>query len=91
MPWSCWDPGFLGLRAFGAAGARAGIGGVHRGGEASMDVSADLTELGRTPVAVVCAGAKSILDIPRTLEVLETQARAPVGLGFRVSVVIFRV
>lgn len=40
-----------------------------------MDVSADLTELGRTPVAVVCAGAKSILDIPRTLEVLETQAR----------------
>ncbi|KXZ50302.1 hypothetical protein GPECTOR_17g941 [Gonium pectorale] len=49
-----------------------GIGGVHRGGEATMDVSADLTELGRTPVAVVCAGAKSILDIPRTLEVLET-------------------
>lgn len=41
-----------------------------------MDVSADLTELGRTPVAVVCAGAKSILDIPRTLEVLETQVRA---------------
>jgi pseudouridine-5'-phosphate glycosidase len=39
----------------------------------SMDVSADLTELGRTPIAVVCAGAKSILDIPRTLEVLETQ------------------
>ncbi len=38
-----------------------------------MDVSADLTELGRTPIAVVCAGAKSILDIPRTLEVLETQ------------------
>ncbi len=40
-----------------------------------MDVSADLTELGRTPVAVVCAGAKSILDIPRTLEYLETQVR----------------
>ena len=39
-----------------------------------MDVSADLTELGRTPVAVICAGAKSILDIPRTLEYLETQA-----------------
>ena len=40
-----------------------------------MDVSADLTELGRTPVAVVCAGVKSVLDIPRTLEYLETQAR----------------
>ena len=53
--------------------ATGGIGGVHRGGESSMDVSADLTELGRTPVAVVCAGVKSILDIPRTLEVLETQ------------------
>eukprot|EP00878_Enallax_costatus_P046125 GHUV01055731.1.p1 GENE.GHUV01055731.1~~GHUV01055731.1.p1 ORF type:complete len:437 (+),score=75.92 GHUV01055731.1:580-1890(+) len=50
-----------------------GIGGVHRGGHVSMDVSADLTELGRTPVAVVCAGAKSVLDIPRTLEYLETQ------------------
>lgn len=42
-----------------------------------MDVSADLTELGRTPVAVICAGAKSILDIPRTLEYLETQASFP--------------
>lgn len=50
-----------------------GIGGVHRGGETSMDISADLTELGKTPVAVVCAGAKSVLDIPRTLEYLETQ------------------
>lgn len=50
-----------------------GIGGVHRGGEVTMDVSADLTELGRTPVAVVCAGAKSVLDISRTLEYLETQ------------------
>ncbi|KAI9176145.1 hypothetical protein H9P43_006510 [Blastocladiella emersonii ATCC 22665] len=50
-----------------------GIGGVHRGAEESMDVSADLTELGRTPVAVVCAGVKSILDIPKTLEYLETQ------------------
>jgi pseudouridine-5'-phosphate glycosidase len=50
-----------------------GVGGVHRGGEASMDVSADLTELGRTPIAVVCAGVKSVLDIPRTLEYLETQ------------------
>ncbi len=53
--------------------ATGGIGGVHRGGEESMDVSADLDELGRTPVAVVCAGAKSILDLPRTLEVLETK------------------
>jgi pseudouridine-5'-phosphate glycosidase len=57
-----------GIRVF----VTGGIGGVHRGGEASMDVSADLTELGRTPVAVVCAGVKSILDIPRTLEYLET-------------------
>jgi hypothetical protein len=58
-----------------------GIGGVHRGGESSLDVSADLIELGRTPVAVVCAGAKSMLDIPRTLEVLETQVRAGMGGG----------
>jgi len=50
-----------------------GIGGVHRGGELTMDVSADLTELGRTNVCVVCAGVKSILDIPKTLEYLETQ------------------
>ena len=57
----------------------SGLGGVHRGGERSMDVSADLTELGRTPVAVVCAGAKTVLDIPRTLEVLETQARRAQG------------
>lgn len=46
-----------------------------------MDISADLTELGRTPVAVVCAGAKSVLDIPRTLEFLETQGAAVVGYG----------
>ncbi|KAL0968757.1 hypothetical protein UPYG_G00271310 [Umbra pygmaea] len=50
-----------------------GTGGVHRGGEKSLDVSADLTELGRTPIAVVSAGVKSILDIGRTLEYLETQ------------------
>ncbi|KAG7454455.1 hypothetical protein MATL_G00259880 [Megalops atlanticus] len=50
-----------------------GIGGVHRDGENSMDISADLTELGRTPIAVVSAGVKSILDIGRTLEFLETQ------------------
>lgn len=52
--------------------ATGGIGGVHRGGEASLDVSADLQELAQTAVTVVCAGAKAILDIPRTLEVLET-------------------
>lgn len=45
-----------------------GIGGVHRGGETTFDESADLAELGKTHTAVVCAGAKSILDIPRTLE-----------------------
>ncbi|PWN50420.1 hypothetical protein IE53DRAFT_374631 [Violaceomyces palustris] len=52
--------------------ATGGIGGVHRGGETSMDVSADLSELSRTPVSVFCSGPKSILDIPRTLEVLES-------------------
>ncbi|XP_030458639.1 pseudouridine-5'-phosphate glycosidase-like [Syzygium oleosum] len=52
--------------------ATGGIGGVHRRGEHTMDISSDLTELGRTSVAVVAAGAKSILDIPRTLEYLET-------------------
>lgn len=50
-----------------------GIGGVHRGAERSMDVSADLHELGRTPMGVVCAGAKSILDLGLTLEVLVSQ------------------
>ncbi|GAQ89186.1 hypothetical protein KFL_004950050 [Klebsormidium nitens] len=58
-----------------------GIGGVHRGAESSMDISSDLTELGRTPVAVVCAGVKSILDIPRTLEYLETQGVTVAALG----------
>lgn len=53
--------------------ATGGIGGVHRGAEVSMDISADLIELGRTPVTVVCAGIKSILDIGKSLEVLETQ------------------
>lgn len=52
--------------------ATGGIGGVHRGAERTFDISADLQELGKTPVAVVCAGAKAILDIPKTLEVLET-------------------
>lgn len=61
--------------------ATGGIGGVHRGAESSFDISADLTELGRTPVLVVCAGVKSILDIPRTLEFLETQGVAVITLG----------
>ena len=58
-----------GIRVF----ATGGIGGVHRGAERDFDVSADLEELARTPVVVVCAGAKSILDLPKTLEVLETK------------------
>jgi len=49
-----------------------GIGGVHRGAETTMDVSADLAELARTPVSVICAGAKALLDLPKTLEALET-------------------
>jgi pseudouridine-5'-phosphate glycosidase/pseudouridine kinase len=53
--------------------ATGGLGGVHRGGEKSLDISADLTELGRTPVAVIASGCKGFLDIPRTLEYLETQ------------------
>jgi pseudouridine-5'-phosphate glycosidase len=53
--------------------ATGGVGGVHRGAEQTFDISADLTELGRTATAVVCAGVKSILDIPKTLEYLETQ------------------
>lgn len=52
--------------------ATGGIGGVHRGASSSFDISADLTELAKTPVIVVCAGAKSILDLPATLEYLET-------------------
>ena len=59
--------------------ATGGIGGVHRGGEASMDISADLDELARTPVTVVCAGPKSILDVGRTLEALETRGVPVVG------------
>lgn len=59
--------------------ATGGIGGVHREGETTMDVSADLTELAHTNVAVVCAGAKSILDIGRTLEYLETHGVPVVG------------
>ncbi|MCL4170687.1 UNVERIFIED_CONTAM: hypothetical protein GTU68_011227, partial [Idotea baltica] len=59
--------------------ATGGIGGVHRGGENSLDVSADLDELSRTNVAVVCAGMKSILDIGRSLEYLETMGVPVVG------------
>jgi pseudouridylate synthase len=66
-----------GIRVF----ATGGIGGVHRGAETSFDISADLQELARTPVAVVCAGAKSILDLRLTLEYLETHG-VPV-LGYR--------
>jgi pseudouridine-5'-phosphate glycosidase len=66
-----------GIRVF----ATGGIGGVHRGAEVSFDISADLHELARTPVAVICAGAKSILDLRLTLEHLETHG-VPV-IGFR--------
>lgn len=61
--------------------ATGGIGGVHRGARESWDISGDLTELGRTPVLVVCAGAKAILDLPATLEVLETLGVPVVGYG----------
>lgn len=61
--------------------ATGGIGGVHRGARESWDVSSDLIELSRTPVLVVCAGAKSILDLPATLEVLETLGVPVVGFG----------
>lgn len=64
-----------GIRVF----ATGGIGGVHRG--SNFDISADLIELGRSPVVVVCAGAKSILDLPATLEVLETQGVPVIGFG----------
>ena len=65
----------VGIKVF----ATGGIGGVHR--EAPHDVSADLLELGRTPVAVVCSGAKAILDLPLTAEVLETQGVPLIGYG----------
>ncbi|WP_417693706.1 pseudouridine-5'-phosphate glycosidase [Roseibium sp.] len=66
-----------GIRVF----ATGGIGGVHKGAETSFDVSADLDELGRTPVCVVAAGAKALLDIPKTLEVLETRGVPVVAYG----------
>jgi pseudouridine-5'-phosphate glycosidase len=64
-----------GIRVF----ATGGIGGVHRGVETSFDISADLEELARTPVAVVSAGAKALLDLPKTLEVLETRGVPVIG------------
>jgi pseudouridine-5'-phosphate glycosidase len=64
-----------GIRVF----ATGGIGGVHRGAETTMDISADLEELAKTPVAVVCAGAKSILDLGLTLEYLETKGVVVIG------------
>jgi pseudouridylate synthase len=68
-----------GIRVF----ATGGIGGVHRGAESTFDISADLEELARTPVAVVCAGAKALLDLPKTLEYLETRG-VPV-IGYRTA------
>jgi pseudouridylate synthase len=61
--------------------ATGGIGGVHRGAESSFDISADLMELAQTPVTVVCAGAKAILDLPKTLEVLETHGVPVIAYG----------
>jgi pseudouridine-5'-phosphate glycosidase len=66
-----------GIRVF----VTGGLGGVHRGASETWDVSADVTELARTSVCVVCAGAKSILDIPKTLEVLETGGVAVCAFG----------
>src|SRR4029077_7398665 len=66
-----------GIRLF----ATGGIGGAHRDSTQPWGISADLFEVARTPVAVICAGAKSILDIPRTLEILETEGVPVVGYG----------
>ncbi|EAS06624.1 pseudouridine-5'-phosphate glycosidase (macronuclear) [Tetrahymena thermophila SB210] len=68
---------YAGIKVF----VTGGIGGVHRGAEQTFDISADLKELGSTQVAVICAGAKSILDIPKTLEYLETEG-VPI-LGYK--------
>jgi pseudouridylate synthase len=72
-----WIAARAGIRVF----ATGGIGGVHRDATESGDVSADLTALARFPVAVVCAGAKAILDLPRTREMLETLGVPVLGLG----------
>lgn len=66
-----------GIRVF----ATGGLGGVHRQVAESLDISADITELSRTPVAVVCSGAKSILDLPKTVEALETAGVPVIGYG----------
>jgi pseudouridine-5'-phosphate glycosidase len=71
-----WAAHMNGIRVF----ATGGIGGVHRGADETGDVSPDLTALGRVPVAVVCAGAKAILDLPRTVEMLETLGVPILGL-----------
>lgn len=70
---------FAGIDVF----ATGGVGGVHRGAEHTFDISADLEELAHTPVIVVCAGVKSILDIPRTLEYLETRGVPVLPVGSR--------
>lgn len=72
-----WAAKLAGIRYF----ATGGIGGVHRGAERTGDISTDLLELARTPVAVVCAGVKSILDIGRTLEYLESAGVPVLGYG----------
>lgn len=72
-----WCAAQAGIRVF----ATGGIGGVHRNGADTLDISADLQELARTPVAVVCAGAKAILDIGLTLEYLETHGVPVIGYG----------
>ena len=74
---TAWTAGRTGIRVL----ATGGIGGVHRGAERTFDVSADLAVLSRTPVAVVCSGAKIVLDLPRTLEVLETLGVPVVGVA----------
>ena len=61
--------------------ATGGIGGVHRGAEATFDISADLEELAQTPIAVVCSGAEAVLDLPKTLEYLETKGVPVIGYG----------
>ena len=70
-------PAMAGIKVF----ATGGIGGVHRGAETTMDISADLEELAKTPVLVVCAGAKAILDLGLTLEYLETKGVTVIGYG----------
>lgn len=72
-----WAASQAGIRVF----ATGGIGGVHRGTAETGDVSADMTALARFPVAVVCAGAKAILDLPRTVELLETSGVPVYGFG----------